>query len=149
VVRAADGANKRIAAELGVNLMTVLRWRRRFEGDRLAGLHEAPRPGRPPTYTRADRDRPTRRPTSGRGSRMTCSFLPGIDPVEVETWFSVLTSQAIRLGSFRSVKELIAMIDTFTANWNTGSSPFVWTTTADEILAKAVCKDRVISESRH
>src|SRR3989304_887381 len=58
VVRAAGGvANKRIAAELGVTLMTVLLWRRRFEADRLAGLREAPRPGRPPTYTRADRDR--------------------------------------------------------------------------------------------
>src|SRR5450759_700938 len=58
VVRAADGvANKRVAAELGVTLMTVLLWRRRFEAGRLAGLREAPRPGRPPTYTRADRDR--------------------------------------------------------------------------------------------
>jgi hypothetical protein len=41
------------------------------------------------------------------------------------------------------------MIDTFTANWNTGSTPFAWTKTADEILAKAVRKDRAISESRH
>ena len=58
VIQAADGvANKRIAAELGVNLMTVLLWRRRFEADRLAGLRDAPRPGRTPTYTRADRDR--------------------------------------------------------------------------------------------
>ncbi len=58
VVRAADGvANKRIAAELGVHLMTVLLWRRRFEIDRLAGLRDAPRPGRRPTYSRADRDR--------------------------------------------------------------------------------------------
>ncbi len=68
---------------------------------------------------------------------------------QVETWFSVLTRQAIRRGSFGSVKELIAMIDTFTANWNTGSTPFVWTKTADEIFAKAVRKDRAINESRH
>src|SRR3989304_6189071 len=55
VVRAAGGfANKRIAAELGVTLMTVLLWRRRFEADRLAGLREAPRPGRPPPYPPAD-----------------------------------------------------------------------------------------------
>src|SRR5882672_4749610 len=58
VIRAADGvANKRIAAELGVHLMTVLLWRRRFEAERLAGLRDAPRPGRTPTYARADRDR--------------------------------------------------------------------------------------------
>jgi len=68
---------------------------------------------------------------------------------QVETWFSVLTRQAIRQGSFGSVKQLIARIDTFTAHWNEGGTPFIWTRTADEILAKAVRKDRVISESRH
>jgi hypothetical protein len=31
-------------------------WRRRFEADRLAGLRDAPRPGREPTYGRAERD---------------------------------------------------------------------------------------------
>jgi transposase len=68
---------------------------------------------------------------------------------QVETWFGVLTRQAIRRGSFGSVKELIARIDTFTTHWNAGSTPFVWTKTADEILAKAVRKDRAINESRH
>ena len=68
---------------------------------------------------------------------------------QVETWFSVLTRQAIRRGSFASVKELIAMIDTFTVNWNAGATPFAWVKTADEILAKAVRKPRATSESRH
>jgi transposase len=322
ILDAADGmANKRIAARRGVNLMTVLLWRRRFEAQRLAGLREAPRPGRPPTYTRADRDRvialtlepppdgtthwsarrvalrvgmsittvqriwaeaglkPHRVETfkfstdpdleakvrdvvglyldpperaivlsvdektqiqaldrtqpmlplrSGSVERRThdyvrngttslfaalevatgrvtqqararhtgddfLAFLRRLDRIypdqdlhvildnvsthktpavrawlarhpritfhftptsaswlnQVETWFSVLTRQAIRRGSFGSVKELVAMIDTFTTNWNAGSSPFVWTKTADEILAKAVRKDRPISESRH
>jgi hypothetical protein len=67
---------------------------------------------------------------------------------QVETWFSVLTRQAIRRGSFGSVKAPVAMIDTFTVNWNAGSTPFVWTKTADEILARAVRKDRAINESR-
>ncbi|HEY8870775.1 MAG TPA: hypothetical protein VIM30_15495 [Candidatus Limnocylindrales bacterium] len=62
---------------------------------------------------------------------------------------SVLTRQAIRRGSFGLVKGLVAMIDTFTVNWNAPSTPFVWTKTADEILAKAVRKDRAINESRH
>ena len=58
VLRAADGiANERIADELGVNKMTVLLWRGRFERDRLAGLADAPRPGREPVYDRAARDR--------------------------------------------------------------------------------------------
>jgi transposase len=68
---------------------------------------------------------------------------------QVETWFSVLSRQAIRRGSFGSVKELVAMIDTFTQSWNAGSSPFTWVKTADEILAKAVRKPRAISESGH
>jgi transposase len=68
---------------------------------------------------------------------------------QVETWFGILTRQAIRRGSFRSVKELVAMIATFTDQWNDGASPFAWVKTADEILAKAVRKRPAISESGH
>jgi len=68
---------------------------------------------------------------------------------QVETWFGILTRQAIRRGSFRSVKELIAMIDAFTRQWNEGASPFVWTKTADRILAKAVRKPPATNESGH
>ena len=68
---------------------------------------------------------------------------------QVETWFGILTRGAIRRGSFRSVKELVAMIDAFTRAWNEGSSPFVWVKSADEILAKAVRKPRANSESGH
>lgn len=322
VIRAADGvANKRIAAELGVNLMTVLLWRRRFEAERLAGLRDAPRPGRTPTYTRADRDRvialtlkppadgtthwSARRVASRVGMSITTvqriwaeaglkphrteTFKFSTDPAleakvrdvvglyldppagaivlsvdektqiqaldrtqpmlpmkpgqverhthdyerhgttclfaalevgtgkvttdtrdrhtgddflafmrrvaraypagelhvvldnvsthstpevrawlarhpritfhftptsaswmnQIETWFGILTRQAIRRGSFSSVKELIAMIDAFTRAWNEGSGPFAWVRTADEILAKAVRKDLAISESGH
>jgi len=68
---------------------------------------------------------------------------------QVETWFGILTRQAIRRGSFRSVRELVAMIETFTRSWNEGSSPFTWVRTADEILAKAVRKRPATSESGH
>jgi transposase len=33
---------------------------------------------------------------------------------QVETWFGILTRQAIRRGSFRSVTELVARIEAFT-----------------------------------
>ena len=57
VLRAADGAaNEHIAREVGVALMTVKLWRRRYAESGLAGLAERPRPGHPPTYGRADRD---------------------------------------------------------------------------------------------
>jgi transposase len=68
---------------------------------------------------------------------------------QVETWFGIISRQAIRRGSFASVKELIAMIDTFTRNWNAGATPFVWLKSADEILAKAVRKPPATSEGRH
>jgi transposase len=68
---------------------------------------------------------------------------------QIETWFGILTRQAIRRGSFGSVKDLVSKIDTFTANWNAGAMPFVWVKTADEILAKAVRKPRAIGESGH
>ena len=68
---------------------------------------------------------------------------------QVETWFSVLSRQAIRRGSFASVKELVAMIERFTEQWNDGATPFTWVRTADEILAKAVRKPSANSESRH
>jgi transposase len=68
---------------------------------------------------------------------------------QIETWFGILTRGAIRRGSFGSVSELIAMIDAFTRQWNEGVSPFVWTKTPDQILAKAVRKPPANSESGH
>jgi putative transposase len=54
----------------------------------------------------------------------------------VERWFGIITQRAIRRGSFSSVKELIAKIEHFIANYNKGSTPFSWTATADSILEK-------------
>ena len=68
---------------------------------------------------------------------------------QIETWFGILSRQAIRRGSFRSVKELIAKINAFTASWNEGSTSFHWVKTADQILAKAVRKPSAIGESGH
>jgi transposase len=68
---------------------------------------------------------------------------------QVETWFGLLTRQALRRSSFGSVKALVAMIDAFTEQWNAGASPFAWVTTADEILAKAVRKHPATSDSGH
>src|SRR6516225_10255696 len=54
----------------------------------------------------------------------------------VEVFFSIITRQAIRRGSFTSVKDLIAAIENFIDGWNDRCHPFTWTKTADEILPK-------------
>jgi len=55
---------------------------------------------------------------------------------QVEIWFNLITQRAIRRGTFRSVKELVAKIESFVAHYNTKSKPFTWTATADSILQK-------------
>ena len=52
---AAGKANAAIAAQVGVHVDTVRKWRRRFAAAGLAGLKDAPRSGRPPVFTAADR----------------------------------------------------------------------------------------------
>jgi putative transposase len=55
---------------------------------------------------------------------------------QVEIWFNRITQRAIRRGTFRSVKELVAKIDAFVQNSNASARPFAWTATADSIFAK-------------
>jgi len=65
----------------------------------------------------------------------------------VEVFFGIITRQAIRRGTFTSVKDLIAAIETFIDAWNDRCQPFVWTKTADEILTKA--NRKFTSNTRH
>ena len=55
----------------------------------------------------------------------------------VEIWFGILTNQAIRRGNFDSVAHLVGAIKAFLSRWNERAKPFVWTKTAEQILAKA------------
>jgi transposase len=59
---------------------------------------------------------------------------------QVETWFGILSRQAIRRGSFESVRALVAAIERFTREWNADATPFLWVKTPEQILAKAVRK---------
>jgi transposase len=58
----------------------------------------------------------------------------------VEIFFAIITKQAIRRGSFASVKELVAAIRRFIEAWNERCEPFHWTKEADELIAKATRK---------
>ena len=53
----------------------------------------------------------------------------------VERWFAEITNKRIRRGIFRSVKELELAIREYIKFHNERPKPFVWTRTADEILA--------------
>jgi hypothetical protein len=55
----------------------------------------------------------------------------------VEIFFGIITGQALRRGTFTSVEDLIAAIETFIDGWNERCHPFVWTKTADNILEHA------------
>lgn len=68
---------------------------------------------------------------------------------QVEIWFNIITQQAIRRGTFKSVKELVAKIDDYVQTYNKDSHPFSWTATADSILAKIQRLCQLISGPRH
>ena len=53
----------------------------------------------------------------------------------IERWFAELTTKQLRRGVHRSVRALETAIDEFIAAHNASGAPFVWTKTADEILA--------------
>ena len=50
----------------------------------------------------------------------------------VEVFFSIITRQAIRRGSYTSVNDLIGAISRFIDGWNSRCQPFTWTKTADD-----------------
>jgi len=54
----------------------------------------------------------------------------------VERWFALITSQAIRRGSFDSVRKLERAILRYLAAWNEDAKPFRWTKTARAIRGK-------------
>jgi transposase len=60
----------------------------------------------------------------------------------VERWFRDLTDKAIRRGVFHSVNDLITTIEDYLKVNNNNPKPFVWTATAEQILAK-VARGRV------
>ncbi len=67
----------------------------------------------------------------------------------VERWFATLTERQLRRGVHRSRRELEAAIQGYLDHHNQHAKPFVWTKTADEILASTARFCQRISDSGH
>lgn len=68
---------------------------------------------------------------------------------QVERWFGLITQQAIRRGSFRAVRDLVNNIDRYVQHYNTKARPFLWTATAESILAKLDRLAKLINGTQH
>ena len=81
--------------------------------------------------------------------RVTLHFTPtsGSWLNMVEIFFGIITRQAIRRGTFDSVRDLKDAIRGFIDGWNERCEPFTWTKDAETILAKA--KRKRTSNTRH
>ena len=67
----------------------------------------------------------------------------------VERWFAMLTEKQIRRGVHRSTRELETAVLHYINTHNRQPKPFVWTKTADEILASVTRFCQRISNSGH
>jgi hypothetical protein len=130
VLLAADGlAGPQIAQRVGCTEPSVIKWRRQYAEDGVAGLADAPRPGGPKTVlTEAPAPGVPAVPEEARRGHV----LAGEEPTRpaafvptgcswlnlVECFFSVITRQAIRRGSFASVRQLTDTIGAFIDHWN-------------------------------
>ena len=67
----------------------------------------------------------------------------------IERWFALLSQKQIKRGTHRSVRDLETAIREYLAITNEAPTPFVWTKTADEILASVARFCQRISNPGH
>ncbi len=67
----------------------------------------------------------------------------------VERWFALLTQKQLRRGVHRSTRELEEAIERYLAVTNAEPTPFIWTKTADDILASLARFCQRISVTGH
>ena len=72
-----------------------------------------------------------------------CTF--GLDAGQVERFFRDLTENAIRRGVFTSVHHLIVAIEAYLTEHNLEPKPFIWTASANDILAKVMRAKNTLS----
>jgi transposase len=67
----------------------------------------------------------------------------------VECWFALLTARQLARGDFHSTRALERAIKHYITNTNAAPTPFVWTKTADEILASVARYCQRFTDSHH
>jgi transposase len=67
----------------------------------------------------------------------------------VERWFAELTTKKLRRGTHTSVRQLNTDIRAWIETWNDNPRPYVWTKTADQILASIGNYCQRINDSGH
>jgi transposase len=67
----------------------------------------------------------------------------------VERWFAELTTKKLRRGTHTSVRQLNTDIRAWIDTWNDNPRPYVWTKTADQILASIGNYCTRINDSQH
>jgi len=63
---------------------------------------------------------------------------------QMKRWFGLITQRAIRRASLRKMRELIKTIGDFVTYYNAHKRSFVWTATADSIIARVERLSKVI-----
>ena len=67
----------------------------------------------------------------------------------VEVWFGIIERQAIRRGTFTSVRDLMIKIRAFINGWNPRAHPFIWTKPAASTLDSINRKRNATSTTSH
>ena len=86
----------------------------------------------------------------GRHPRFTFHFTPTSASWlnAVEGFFAILSKRRLKRGVFKSIVDLQAAINRFLAEHNVNPKPFVWTKSAEEIIA-AVKRGHQVLDSIH
>jgi transposase len=112
ILLCADGrSNTETAADLGVTVQTVGKWRQRFVEKRLDGLLDEPRPGTPRRLSEADVDRvlgltlETAPPKAQRWSTRSLAEVSGLSRASVHRIWRAFSLQPHREETFRLLRD--------------------------------------------
>ena len=105
------------------------------------GGQRVPDPGVSQARVQAQREQEVHAgPRRARSRSLRCT-VPVCSRTSSTSW-NIISQQAIRRGTFGSVRHLINAITEYIASWNDNAIPFEWVATADEIVARVAIIER-------